>query len=188
MGYILTIAIVTLLIIVTILLLIFVPKPKCYFDPIDIFAELLLLTTDECFTNIKDECSKLVFDKELTLYTNDKVSDELNNMPKTYEILTTIPNLINVKLYKLDKKTNTHKAKGDIYTNSIIRAILPIDACNSRKSHVWCDGEKRLFTNSGLIVYDPSRESQMINNHKRLSTTLLLIDITRPDSIPKGVA
>lgn len=188
MDYILTIVCVILLIIITVLLVIFMPKPKCYFDPTEISVELLLLTNDDHFTNIAEECSKhsdmIIYDQlDQTNQTN-----QIGSIPKTYELLRTIPNVRHVHIYTLDKKTSTAKAKGESYTNDILRVILPINACNSRKSYIWCDGEKRLFSSGKLIIYDPSRESQMINDHRRQSTQLLIIDIDRPVDAPRGVA
>ena len=184
MNYLLTGICVLLLIIVTVMLVIFMPKPQCYFDPIAIHVELLLLTYDEHFTNIAEECNKL---DDCILYDEQQKHNELQ-ITKTYELLRTIPNVRHVHIYTLDKKTSTPKAKGDINTNNILRIILPINACNSRKSYIWCDGEKRFFSNGKLIIYDPSRESQMINDHRRQSTRLLIIDIDRPNDVPKGVA
>lgn len=186
MDYILTIVCVILLIVITVLLVIFMPKPKCYFDPTEVSVELLLLTNDDHFTNIAEECSK---HKDMIIYDQLEVNQQqLESISKTYELLRTIPNVVHAHIYTLDKKTSTVKAKGEPHTNNILRVILPINACNSRKSYIWCDGEKRFFSNSKLIIYDPSRESQMINDHRRQSTQLLIIDIDRPADAPRGVA
>lgn len=185
MNYLLTGICVILLIIVTVMLVIFMPKPKCYFDPVETSIELLLLTNDDHFTNITDECNKI---DDCVIYDEQTSYNKEIQITNTYELLRTIPNVKHVHIYTLDKKTSTTKSKGDAYTNDILRVILPINACNSRKSYVWCDGEKRLFSNGKLIIYDPSRESQMINDHRRQSTRLLIIDIARPDNVPKGVA
>lgn len=189
-DYIIIIAVVIVLVIVTFLLLIFMPRPKCYFDTNDICKELLLLSKEEQFKKIKEELSTLEGD-HIEIYKNNLTSNISTSIPETYELLRSIPNVRQVFLTKLDKKTEVDKHKGSeshVFTNNTIRCVLPIKIPGAKKSGIWVDGETKIFTEGEWTVYDNSREHSMFNKHKRLPLYLLVVDIDRSDHIPIGIA
>jgi len=181
-------------IIVTFLLLIFMPKPKSYFDIDDVAPELNILTQDEYFTSIKNELTEWVTNTEensnlhIIHYANDTLVDS-QLIPNTFDILQTIPDIASVFVAKVNKKTEITQRKGSAdYANNTLRCILPISISGEKKSGIWNDGETKLFVEKELIIHDDSRPNSVFNKHKRKDTILLIIDVERPSRYPAGIA
>lgn len=200
--YIVVVAIVILLIIVTFLLLIFMPKPKCYFDVSEICKELLLLSKDEYFKKIQEEVEKKCIDmgdledqknpvKSKIVYKNNQVCETVNDIPETYELLRTVPNIRQISIIVINKKAELPKCKGSEsaqFSNQTLRCILPIKISAAKRCGIWVDGETKFFSEGEWIMYDNSREHSVHNKHKRLPVYLLVVDIDRPNHIPIGIA
>lgn len=191
MGYIYTIAFLILLIIITIFLLIFTPKPKCFFNVFYTCKELLLLENDFHFNNIKEEIYNFSKNNEnnIILFENNKLNNQFVYLPKTYEILRTIPNLKNIQLLFIKNDTKNKKNKGDPdIVNDTLSVILPIKISGLKKTKIWCDGESKFFEEGKIIIFDASRYHLLHNKHKKNTTVYLQLIIDRPENIPKGIA
>ncbi len=255
-------AIIIILVIITFLAVIFLPKPKSYYQPINLCKELLLLEKDENFNFIKKEIEEFAKNNinekkyfELTLYEdsllktnknetskNDKnengdtsetesdfdetksdisdtdnnsteqnVNEKINsfiketyimiqNIPNiknfqfgqqktqtfyfhknidkinyTYNILQNIPNIKKIKLVNIP--TNYISTNKKSHSSDTLECLLPVKCAENKKDHIWCDGEKRFFKNSELIIFDHTRQHQFIVKHKHDNVLLLSIII-----------
>jgi len=196
MGYIYIFAIVIILFIATFLIIIFFPKPRCYFDPYDTCKELLILSEEKQFEKIKKEIVE--FEQQHTsskshvttikLYHNDIMHDDIKDIPNTYELLRTIPNLHAVYIKIIPPRVKTPKCKGSQITNKTLECILPVKISAARKSSIWNDGETKFFVEDNIIIHDASREHMLVNKHKKNNTVILVLIIDRPSWILGGIA
>jgi hypothetical protein len=191
MSYALIASVIIILIITTVLLVIFIPRPICYYDPIDICKELLLLSEAKYFEKIKNEITTLEQSTTLNekLFYKNMLELKFKELPDTYELFRTIPNLRSVHIYTLGSKTETTRQKGtpeDV--NHTLAAILPVRISGAKKNTLWCDGESKFFEEGKWIIYDASREHSFNNKHKKSTTVYLHITLDRPSYIPMGIA
>jgi hypothetical protein len=183
--------IILVLVIITFLLLIFMPTPNCYFSFDEIGHEFAKFSTEENFQSLVTEIENSIYDKNniRMLYQNGMLHENFVDHPKLYSLIRTVPNVERVFLKKVTKKSHSDKRKGSANTsNNTFRCVLPIDIPGAKKSGMWLDGESRLYRDMDWIIYDDSRTSTYYNNHKRCDLYLLVVDVTRPSNIPMGIA
>jgi hypothetical protein len=95
MGYFLVAAIVILLIITTFMLMIFLPKPQCFYVPLDVCKELLIFNKDNYAKTITDELAGL---ETTTIYKDDVLHADMYKWPTLDMLLRTIPDLRHAEL------------------------------------------------------------------------------------------
>jgi hypothetical protein len=191
MSLLIILGIVLSLIVVTFLLLIFMPTPKCYFDFDDIGNELAKFTEETYFDKILSECGDINYDNNnvCMLYQNNKLHCNMSSHPQLYNLLKTVPDIERVFFKQITPTTETPKKRGSTnISNHTLRCVLPIHQPTANKSSMWLDGESRFYSSKKWIIYDDSRESSMHNKHKNKSLDLLVVDITRPIKIPVGIS
>jgi hypothetical protein len=182
-------SIVVALIVVTFLLLIFIPKPLCYFN-IDDFTEVKALQDSQDSDCLSLEIKELLaVDKCVMIYENDELCLNPNEIPYMYELVRSLPDVERCFCFRIDPKTLPTKHKGAApFANKTLRVFLPIVVSGCRKSAIWCDGETKFFEALNPIIFDDSRENAVYNEHKRLPSYVLCVDFTRPPHIPIGIS
>jgi len=179
--------VVIILVILTFMLLVLLPGPKCYFD-VEEFSELKKIESDEYLKIFKEELIPLS-DQVSNIYVDGLLLKLPDEYPKSYELFRSIPFIEQILLYKLNAKTDMPKQKGSAdLANHTLRAVMPLKISGTQKSGIWVDGTIKFYTEGKWIIYDNSREHSMFNKHKRFETYLLIIDIKRPKHIPVGIA
>jgi len=185
--------IIIALIIITMLLLIFLPKPKCYFTLDDVGRSLELLSQPTHFQQILEEYKKnndLDQSNLCLLYYNNHLYPNIHKYSKLHNLIQSIPDIRSLFIKRIAPKTiNNIKQRGPAQiANYTLRCILPLSISSLNKSGIWVDGENRFFTEQEWIIYDNSRENTYYNKHKHRPTDLLIIDIDRPAYIPIGIS
>ena len=199
-----SISIVTLLIVITVLLTIFMPKPKSYFDA-KLCPELNHLVS--YFTDIQSELSEFIkqYDDSNTddsntvvLYNkyegksklqSSKLSKKFSNIPISWLVLRSIPNVVRVGIVSIKKKYKAPEVMGNhLNSNKFLRVLFPINISGGKKSGIWVNGETKLFEEGKIIIYDNSHINSIYNKHKRKETVLLAIDLIRPSHISHGIS
>ena len=194
MNYILAIGFFIAILIITFILLIFMPKPLCYYDINKIYPELKILEYEEYFKIIvkellTDDILNDNFNGIKLIYQNYNMQIDPDLIDTTFNILRTIPFIRTVFITSVINNSDLPKRKGSSsIANNTIRCILPIKIPGAKKTGIWTDGEIKLFQEGKLVLYDDSRENQVFNKHKRKKLYLLVIDVDRPDKIPIGIS
>jgi hypothetical protein len=196
MDIITTIAIIIVSIIITFLAFIFFPRNNNYFDYEKKCPELQLLLDN--INTVRNECIKLDYrdwinnkDKMSAnvLYIFDKISKDVLKIPNTYNLLTKIPNLKSVILFKINPDVYIDKQKDIIeLSNTTIRCIIPLKLSTMIKNGIIVSDNIKIFQNDQVILFDNSKEYSIFNKHKYNHTYLLVLDITRPVNIPIGTS
>lgn len=192
MDKILGVALALAFVIITFLWLIFMPTPKCFFSMEQFSYQFSCLARPENYSKIQQEIDISQYDEngQQIIYTDGMPTEHAERYPYLYESLRTLPKVKKAFLQRVPKKFNTtQKRKGlHPYSNNTIRCVLPLITPSTRKSSIWVDGESKFFVESEWLFYDDSRNSTVCNKHKRQDLHLLVVDIMRPHSIPKGIA
>lgn len=182
-------------VITTFLLLIFMPKPKSYFDVEKVRPELMALVDEKNNKYMLDELFKdgnsPIYDKNniSLIYDGEKMRYNIDDIPITYSLLRSVPDIRCVFMAKIDKKLKTSQHKGSAeYSNNTLRCIIPLKISAAKKSGIWNDGETKFFLEREIIIHDDSRPHSVFNKHKRKETHLLVIDFVRPVKFPTGIA
>jgi hypothetical protein len=190
-DYLLITGVVIALIVITFLLLIFMPTPNCYYSFDEIGDDLAKLSKEETFNDLVKEIDGIEYDANgiRMMYQDGVLHANMNSHPKLYELLRTVPDVKRVFLKHIKKKEKSQKRKGSSkFANLHLRCVLPIDISGAKKSGMWVDGETRFYHDRDWTIYDDSRENSYYNKHKRLDVYLLVVDIDRPKSIPIGIS
>lgn len=158
-----------------ILLWVFMPKAKVFYDVENTIDEN---DCDKILSEIKKETpieqlehfTPLYYDEEFC-EKNYGVQDLLNKIP--YEIRT-------VALIRIPPRFRQKKQWGIAsYANHILRCYVTLQHSATKKSGIWVDGEKKFFSNGCLICFDPTREHSLFNTFGYESAVVLMIDIVR---------
>jgi hypothetical protein len=219
-------AIIIILVIITFLALIFLPKPKSYYQPIETYKELLLLekNADIIKKEILDFTKKQNLNKhfDITIFkykikkgtsdieTSDellgkarKINEELlgasdtdasdiegddelffhdniYSLSQTYNILQSIPTIKKISIVNLPPSYISINKKYNYNTTKTLECLFPIKCASNKKDHIWCDGEKRFFKESEIILFNNIREHQYVVKHKNESVLMLSVIIDNP--------
>jgi hypothetical protein len=181
------------IILITFILLICMPKPKCYFDVDEICKELLpIIENEQLVPELMELFEKQTEKTDRThhyIYNDNQVTIDTSSISTSYDLFRTIPNVRNILVVKLNGSTDISKKKGSAtLSNNTLRCVLPLKISGAKKSGIWVDGETKFFTEGEWIIYDNSREHSVFNKHKRRESYILVIDIDRPDNIPLGIS
>ena len=189
MNYVIAIGIFIAILMVTFILLIFMPKPMCYYDIDKTYPELKIIEKEEYFNKIIGELLKDEHKKIKLIYSMGKMEMDPDTIPITFDLLKTIPYIKSVFLATVESKSNLPKRRGSSsFANNTIRCILPLKISSVKKTGIWTDGEIKLFQEGKWVLYDDSRENQIFNNHKYNKLYLLVLDVDRPDIYPMGIS
>lgn len=183
--------VVVLVIIITFIILIFMPSPKCFFIQDKTYPQLNTLIDPLNFNNILEECKKIDYKGAslYKLYHKNVVHDNMLKLPALFNLIKDIPEIHNVFIKRIAKKIKTPVKRGSAnLSNKTLRCALPLVISGAKKSGIWVDGETRFYMDQEWVVYDNSKESYVFNEHKRKETVLLVIDITRSDALTPGTA
>lgn len=195
MDWILITGVVIALVIITFMLLIFLPRPKQFFHIEDIDNSLKHFENEKLFKIIEQELftgenPNFTADEGLFIvYKDGQLCIDETRFPYLYLSLRALPDVQTVFLAHIPPKINMQKRKGSSgYANNKIRCVMPIRISGAKKSGIWNDGETKLFMDREWVIYDDTHENSMFNKHRRLSTWLLVVDIQRPAKLPAGIA
>lgn len=194
-NYLISTCIVIAFVVVTILMLIIMPKAKCYFDMGDIDKETKIamktLTQEPHFNDLLEEANKAIYNEAgvCNLYDNEAIY-ETKQFPRTWNLLLSVPDVCCAFFATIKNNTkHTKKRIGSSQTaNSTIRCVLPLKIPGTRKSGTWVDGETKFYTDGEWLMYDDSRENSYFNEHRRGDVVLLVVDINRPHKFPIGIS
>jgi len=173
MSYILAFLIVIILIALTLILNIFIPKPKCYFTPKETYEELIILEDYDDFEDIQKEIKNYVRDNKENI-----IKIDMNNFIHLKKVLSNFSFIENVYIQKIDPKTDSKQYK-DSESKNKLRCIYTISIPGAKRSYIWCDGEKKFFYPGEIIIFDPSRDHSFHNTHKNKESIILCMDISR---------
>ena len=196
--YIIAVSIVILLVVLTFVLVIFLPKPETFFCIRDIYPQLLLLEKAEYYNIIKKECTSVSFEEEKKKISGKVIKKDwsecckdypMNNstLKKTFEILSQIDGIVSVKLREILPKVDSFSKKGNPEVNDLVEYCMPITVSRARKGTVWVDGESKYLVEGQGLLYDTSREHAVCNK-TREKILLLVLEVKRPSFLPRGIA
>lgn len=166
MGYLFIGTIVLCLIIITVLLVIFMPRPKCYYTASEIHPAVIELEKKDFLTHIESSYASTT---ACNLYNNNEL---LIRDPITEWIVLSMPGIKSIDIKELGPSHITSKI---INHKPQFGIIIPIKLSGVKKTFIWTDGEKKFFKDGQLIIYDESKEHFFQNKHKRLPTRYLHI-------------
>jgi len=113
----------------------------------------------------------------------------VDKFPVVCELLRRIPGLRTAGFSKLGPHTSLqfHKGWADL-SNHVLRCHLPIQVpVGDIVCGVLCDGNIQFHKRGEWVVFDDSKRHKAFN-HSDEERTVLLLDIQRPDSVPKGTS
>lgn len=195
-NFILYSAIIIIILFAILMLTIFVPKSKCYYEmkelPINLnnYTETLVNNCIDCIGLLQTDKSTVDY---CIVYNNEYIKpiDELNDIcPDLKQTLENINyKIYNVFITTLDKKHKTNSHKGSsTYSNNTIRCILPIIIKSENRTGIKIEGETKYFNENKWILCDNSRENYIFNKDKYNSVSLFVMDIERPKYINSGIS
>jgi hypothetical protein len=194
MDFVYKLSILIILFIITFAAFIFFPKGKNYFDYEKKCPELEILLDN--IDIIKDECLLLDFKEWIdnkdklsvnVLYLFNKISKDMIKIPKTYNLLTQIPELKSCIIFKINPNTYIKNQKDIIeLSNNTIRCFIPLKLSTSIKNGLLVNDQIKILQNKQIILFDNSKNYSIFNKHKYDHTYILSLDIKRPDKIPIG--
>ena len=196
--YIIAVSVVILLVVLTFVLVIFLPKPETFFCIKDTYPQLLLLEKAEYYNIIKKECTSVSFEEEKKKISSKVIKKDwsecckdypMNNstLKKTFEILSQIDGIVSVKLREILPKVDSFSKKGNPEVNNLVEYCMPITVSRARKGTVWVDGESKYLVEGQGLLYDTSREHAVCNK-TREKILLLVLEVKRPSFLPRGIA
>jgi len=196
--YIIAVSIVILLVVLTFVLVIFLPKPETFFCIKDTYPQLLLLEKAEYYNIIKKECASINFENEKKKITSKVIKKDwsecckdypMNNstLKNTFEILSQIDGIVSVKLREILPRVDSFSKKGNPEVNDLVEYCMPITVSRARKGTVWVDGESKYLVEGQGLLYDTSREHAVCNK-TREKILLLILEVRRPSFLPRGIA
>lgn len=181
MNWLLTVATVLAFIIIIFILLIFMPKPKVFFD--------VYIDDTKNFAHqhdlIKEEIEKINDESPvIPIFGNGEIFDD--RYPVIYDLLRSLPFVRYAGIINIKPKFEQIKQYGWANNaDNTVRYFYTISHSAAQKSGIWVDGAKKFFYEKEWIVTDVSREHSLFNKNKKASTVVLFIDIDRCD-INKG--
>ena len=197
--YIIAASIVILLVVLTFILVIFLPKPETFFCIEKTYPSLLQLEKAEFYNIIKKECSSVELDGEKKKIPSKVIKKDWSEccrdynmdkdkLKKTFEIIKDIDGIYSVKLRRIFPRVDSfsHKGNPDI-VNDLLEYCMPIQVSRARKGTVWVDGESKYLVEGKGLLYDASREHAVCNK-TREEILVLIIEVKRPFFIGRGVA
>jgi hypothetical protein len=170
MDYIIIGSVILLLIIATVLLTIFLPRPKCYYSAAETYKELTALENELIAEKINEELlayiKKTHKDKLRTKdpyasawYENGEFSDvNVAEIPRTLDVLETITQIKHVGISKLPPVYSEPVKDADCLT-----VIFPVMISSTHKSGIWVDGEKKLFKNGVVVIGNTTKKHYFFN-------------------------
>ena len=108
--------------------------------------------------------------------------------PLTAELLHTVPRITTALYSRLGPSTKLTPHTGwEDLANYVLRVHIPIDVPppESGLCGLSCAGEVRHHRSGEIMVFDDSK-SHFAFNHSPVSRVVLIIDILRPEGMPKG--
>lgn len=113
--------------------------------------------------------------------------------PRTVEILRNLPGIRTALFSKLGPKTtlNAHRGWADL-SNDILRCHLALVVPKLDNGDSCCamvvGGETKYHEENELLVFDDSKLHLAYNQHTEKTRTILIVDLYRPDHLPRGRA
>lgn len=177
MDWIYTVASVLAFIIIIFILVIFMPKPKVFFDVYIDGTKNFEYKHDVIkkeITDVKNEAPVIPIFGNGTIYET--------KYPETYELLRSLPFVRYAGIINIKPKFEQVRQYGlNTNANNTVRYFYTISHSATQKSGIWVDGAKKFFYEKEWIVADISREHSLFNKNKKSYTTVLFIDIDRCD-------
>lgn len=182
MHWVISTAIVIIIIVIAFLCFLILPGPTVFFDPwID---EIDLMAQNHAA--IEAETSA-VTDAVTPIYGAGTVYD--TRFPVIYDILRAIPGVKYAGLIHLKPVFGQVKRHGYApAANNTVRYFYTIRHSATNKSGIWIDGASTFFCAKSWIVGDMSRENSLFNQYKYGDTLVLFMDVERPAKCPVGAS
>ncbi len=181
MGWIFTISIIIVLVIVGFMLFFFMPKPQVFYQPYTNTIAVFPKFHDK----IKEEVSNVESAPVIPIYGFGEIVSR--DYPFTYELLRCLPYVRFAGIITI--KPKFQQAKEYSYApvaNHTIRYFYTVQESGGHKSGIWIDGEKRFFVEKEWICGDMSREHSLFNKDKERASIVIFVDIDRHESIHEG--
>lgn len=112
------------------------------------------------------------------LFFGIKKLDNIEKCPKTYEIISQIPELITAQFSVLLPHTHVNPHKG--YSKIILRNHLPLIVPAGNQCGIRIEDETHYWKKGELVVFDDSFEHEAWNNSDEIRA-LLMFDVAKPD-------
>lgn len=182
MNWLITIAVVIILIVAGLFFFLFMPKPIVFFDPYTNTTKLFIQEHDDLKKEILELDTKT---SVIPIYGLSTVRTD--KYPKLYQLLRAMPCVRYAGIINIKPKFEQIREYGyDYAANHTTRYFYTIKASATNKSGIWIDGEKRFFVEKEWVVGDMSREHALFNKSKDSYTTVIFIDIDRHEKIHQG--
>jgi aspartyl/asparaginyl beta-hydroxylase (cupin superfamily) len=120
------------------------------------------------------------------------IESNCEQCPRTMALLQQLPGLRTVLFSRLGPKTRLSKHQGwaDL-ANYVLRCHLPLTMPDEKtfpdSAGMWVEGEVRFHKQRDFVVFDDSKFHKAFNASD-FDRIVLIFDLMRPDSIPKGLA
>jgi hypothetical protein len=177
MNWIVTIATVLAFIIVGFILLVFMPKPKVFFDPYIGEIKHFPLEHDQLKKEIEDIADQ---SPVIPIFGNGIVFSD--KYPILYGLTRSLPYVRYVGIINIKPKFEQVKQYGWARNaDNTIRHFYTISHSAAQKSGIWVDGAKKFFYEKEWVIADMSREHSLFNKNKNSNTVLVFVDIDRID-------
>lgn len=106
--------------------------------------------------------------------------------PETTKFLRSIPTLRTALFSKLKANTRLEEHQGWAkLANYVLRCHYPLIVPKDGECYMMVEGEKRLHKEREWLIFDDSKKHYAVNDTDD-DRYILLIDVGRPDNIPKG--
>lgn len=185
MNWIMTISIFIVLLIVFFAFMFFMPKPKVFFDADIKELQYIIQWHDQVVAEVAK--NNKMDSAVIPIYSKGNIHD--TRFPMLYTALSLIPNIQYMGLINIKEDFSQKKKYGyNKITDSTLRYFYTLTASGTRKSGIWIDGERKFFNEKEWIVADMSRENSLFNKDKYSSTTVVFLDIIRPEWIGNGAS
>lgn len=173
-NYLIIAVVIILLIVSTFMLMLFLPKPQCFYIPLDTCQELLLFDKDEYKKDVFEEVKNIT--ETTMLYNGISINSDFHKWQTLNMLLQSIPDLSKAELvfYKTKFMEAQHKDNNELYLKCVYPIITP-----SKKAGIWCEGEKRLFKKQEWLIYDPTQLHYTFNESKKENALCLILDIPK---------
>lgn len=109
--------------------------------------------------------------------------------PRITAILKAIPGIRTALLSRMGPKTTLawHQGWADL-SNHVLRCHLPLVVPEPGTCGMSVEGVEQLHEEGDFLIFDDSKMHRAFNNHETATRSILIFDILRPATLPRGEA
>lgn len=183
-----TIVTFVVLVIAFIFLLFFLPRPSNYFDYQKICPALEQFSAEFC-EEIMDEYGDALKQTDVHEIYDQRCATHSFDFPLVYQAVQRIPDVQRAFIVKIPAKSEQQEIRyPKQWANNTLRCIVALYVPSGNQTAVVVDQEIKFIKTEKPIIIDASHPNRVFNKQKRRDAMLLVIDIARPDHVPRGTS